>query len=306
VIRFTMVLFVILIGACRAQDAPISKLKLIGGDVDTRNKFPSVLYWTTEDDNLNEGTCTGTKISDHLILTAAHCVVTQDPNPGETFLGPWMEEEQLSPGSMIQFSFKKTIFKSTKVEWAEVLKIHLPDEVASCVKDPEQDPDFCQFRVPIPDVAAIEIRLLDSNSEFAYRPAAEVAAETPEVGSKVTMLGYGEEAVKTKKRRLKYSHQVVSSMSDLFDSLIGTYAEEDGFPKEQYFFGIGSNPERNGHANLGFGDSGGPLYANGAVAGINSDGYCKNPNRYCTVATNSIFAKIPYGLIDRWKDESSR
>ena len=206
----------------------------------------------------------------------------------------------------IRVSFDKIVTKKTKGEVLTVKKLYLPDLVRQCLEGRLDKASLCEFRAPIPDVAAIEVEYSFDSRAFAQAEVSEVSSKVPSAGATIAMMGYGDELPVNQNKSLRVAEKKVVSHEKLLKGLKGTNAEKDNtYPAEKYFFGVLSNPEREDHANLGFGDSGGPVYSSGKIVGVNSDGYCFVDDGYqCRVNNNSVFAKIPYKEVSSWIEKS--
>ena len=292
--RFLVTLSValVLFAGCKTTRTATSPTKLVGGAPASDSQFPAVMIWTTADVALHESYCTGTKVAADLILTAAHCVLLQDPRPGQVYLGPWRKIDEMNPGRRIQYTFQRNL-ENYQPKTLELVELLLPDVVERCVENPDDNPDLCQFREPIPDVALLKVR---PEGAFADRPVVPVAEQLVSPGAAVHIMGYGSEGeTVTARPRLKFAKVEVAGQRDLTHALSTTFAAEDGYSPWNSFFGVLRTPDQP--VNLGSGDSGGPVFdAQGtAVVGVNSDGFCPLTNRYCQETSNSIFARIDKG-----------
>ncbi len=277
---------------CRSTD-PTSEVKLVGGEPAPDPALPSVFIWTSEDSNLRESFCTGTKVAADLILTAAHCVLKQEPRESGGFLGPWRRLDAVQPGKWLTLSFERALTDDAsgddRLAVAEVL---LPPLAEACLAGTVYDANLCEYRAPLPDVALI--RVLSPSGRFAETPAARVNYDWVSPETALTLCGYGAEAKNSELLpRLKHAPATVASDAAFLAALAGTEADHDGRPDMGYFFGVVSPMDAQNHVNLGSGDSGGPVFARGgAVVGVNSDGFCPAVERDCQVASNSMFTRL--------------
>ena len=288
-----IIIFALLLCHCRTAGTA-SDVKLVGGQVAAADEFPATFIWTTESATLTQSYCTGSKVAPSWILTAAHCVLSQSPLPGETYIGPWRKTGDYTAGNQLRLSFSRTLDADHREELVTVMELVLPPTVESCVANPDRDRRLCQYREPIPDVALIRISPRPG-SVFASTTPANIDTSEIGPGEKIFMMGYGSEEESYRgPPRLKYAAATVSTQTELEAALQNTYASDDGLPDWNFFFGVASPLDDPKHKNLGFGDSGGPVYrqSTGAIVGVNSDGFCPIGNRNCSSTTNSTFAKL--------------
>jgi hypothetical protein len=275
-----------------------SSLALVGGM--PALPFDGVFIWTNENVNLKHSYCTGSKIGERYILTAAHCVLSQRPvSVDAIYWGPWLPS--LKNGARIKYSFSRDLKSISKAEYLTVKQIHLPAQVLECVESPDKNLKKCQGRVPLPDLAVIEVEQEDS--VFSQRPILDISRSDLKGVRNIVVMGYGSECnVGGPEARLKFSVEDKSSWSEVEKSLAGTYADVDGYPSRDYFFGLVSSINLAGHVNLGGGDSGGPVldFRTFKIIGVNSDGFCPIGKRGCEETNNSLFAKIDLEFLKKF------
>ncbi len=277
-----------------------STLKLVGGKNAIASDFPSTLIWTSADVDLAASYCTGSKIAPNMILTAAHCVLEQENVSERAYWGPWKHANSLKPKKSISYSFSRVIDDGAIRETARVVKIHIPDAVQKCVDAPDQNKKLCYFRVPSPDVAIVELKP-KRGSSFAKAPSVAIDTGLIKTRTSIYVMGYGSQKKSyTGPTRMKYVASKVSSNARLNKALAKTFAAQDGLPNWNLYFGYVSGLNSRTHSNLGFGDSGGPVYNadRDKIVGINSDGYCSE-DRSCDATSNSIFARLS-GSTGEW------
>jgi secreted trypsin-like serine protease len=300
--RFALMI-ALLTHACRTPGTA-SDLTLVGGSHASSGQFPAVMIWAPGDVELTSSYCTGAKVGKRFILTAAHCVLEQEPKAGQEYIGPWRRLKSLGDGKSIRFSQALLINNHATPSQLVVTHVHWHPHVERCITDvARQTHKDCSWRTPLPDIALIEV---EPTPTFDDIPAATPSTEIIEPNLAITMLGYGAQGEDDNKSpRLKFHQTTVATDKELEAALAGTEAERDGPPKMSQFFGTMGIIAGQGHANLGSGDSGGPVFRNhdGRIIGVNSDGFCPLSTPKCERTTNSFFARIddaaPYH-VGRW------
>ena len=143
-----------------------------------------------------------------------------------------------------------------------------------------------------PDLAVVEVQ---PTLAFQSAIVSELDFFPVQVGDSVSIVGYGYQREKDDSAPVRKHHlsQVVSH-----EELKKVYEEEsneDSQVDNALYFGVFGNLLGETYANLGAGDSGGPVfrYRNGKeyVVGVNSFTFCPQANPDCEVATNSFFAR---------------
>jgi hypothetical protein len=221
--------------------------------------------------------------------------LVQAPYPGEDYIGPWQKQPSLASGRSISFSRALRIDAEVQPHKLKIKKVHWHPNVERCLAASQHVPrDSCTQRTPLPDVALIEVDPT-SDSDFQAAPTVALSHDEVERDLAIVMMGFGSQGEgDVAAPRLKYFHGKVASDDALQRALVGTEAERDGWPNFDIFFGALGRLHEDGLANLGSGDSGGPVLrvSDGAVVGINSDGYCPLANAPCQQASQSIFSRL--------------
>ena len=282
-------------GGCRTGGPDTSEAKLVGGTEALPHEYSSVLIWTSSDAALTRSYCTGTKISPRLILTAGHCVLLQDETP-TPYKGRWRSIPQLEPGQLIKYSFERRLSPNVPQQKIHVRALHLPPAVRNCLSAEALLP-ACTGRIPTPDIAVIEV---ENETPFSEVASTEVDFDDVQRGDRVTIMGFGaNDDASAGLPRLKFHRSEVASSNAIKEALVGTEADRDGLPDFKEFFGVLGYLTGANYANLGSGDSGGPVMRespNGPhVIGINSDGFCPSGMPECQQTTNSLFQKLDKG-----------
>ncbi|MFM8314569.1 MAG: trypsin-like serine protease, partial [Deltaproteobacteria bacterium] len=147
-----------------------------------------------------------------------------------------------------------------------------------------------------PDIAVIE---LDESAEFSSAPTSEFDTSPVNSGDLITFVGFGLTSDTDKTRPVRKFHvSKVSSPQELkqaFD-LYGITEAEVNF--SLYFGTLGILVGKN-YANLGSGDSGGPVFRNQkgipALVGVNAFTFCPDDKEDCEATSNSFFNRINVG-----------
>ncbi len=280
-----------LLFSCRMIEK--SNLNLVGGEVvEDESDFSSVIIWS-DARSVYDGYCTGAKVGNFHILTAAHCVLEQKNTRAGRYVGPWVLRPSLSSGSKLWLSFSNVLQDEDLDQSYIIEKVLLPAPVVECLDEKNFSKSRCTGRVPLPDLAVIKIKA-SKESEFAQLPPAQLDLSHRRAQDEILLLGYGSEGDDESDGlpRLKSATTVVASDDEVASSLEGTYAELDGVPSSELFFA--SIRSKRYRSNLGFGDSGGPVMINGKITGVNSDGFCPLNSRNCNKASNSFFSRLSH------------
>lgn len=194
-----------------------SKISVFGGEIIDGGKFPAVVQIKND-----SSFCTATFISENTLITAAHCVLTQQrqkPDDKDEISGVDIKVVQ-SPDAV------------TKKIFAHPKSVYSASGKAS-------------FQNSANDVAIIVLDNLKSDH------MAKIATKSPEVRDDVTMIGFGLPSRGLKQRGF-------NEVSKLAPGLIFSIFDVDSIELKA--------------ATIGPGDSGGPLFIGGKIAGIASAG----------------------------------
>ncbi len=270
---------------------------LVGGAAAVHNEYPSVFIWTTPAEDIMSSYCTATKISPSLLLTAAHCVLEQTPTKNGA--GKWRHNPLIVPDKELLYSFDRNLAQAPSIERLKINAVLLPPLLQECMNKPKNERTSCmRLRAPVPDIAIVKVE--NPQGTFKQAPIARVNLAYVFSGQTVTIMGYGAQDEDNTDFRpmLKFHRSRVATPPELETALIGTEAEIDGKPSLLDFFGVLGSLYGPRYANLGSGDSGGPVFSTNntsEVVGVNSDGYCPKENLECQRTTNSFFARIHKG-----------
>ena len=277
-----------LAGSLNVPHKPCPSLSLVGGTEDLENHFSSVLAFSVDDNKLS-ARCTGTKIKPNKFLTAAHCFVSQ--NKGKAVV--WGKQPSKS-FKQIFYSFEPQITEPDHVQSLEVKSITFPPDLEKCFTKSNASLTRCIEEAP--DLAVVEVQ---ASLAFQSALVSDLDFFPVQVGDLVYVVGYGYQKEKDDSAPVRKHHlsQVVSQ-----EELQKVYEEEsneDSQVDNELYFGVFGNLLGENYANLGAGDSGGPVFRhrNGKeyLVGVNSFTFCPQANPDCEVATNSFFARIHSG-----------
>lgn len=258
--------------------------------------YPSVgLIAELDEKNVVGGTCTGTWVGSNTMITAAHCITA-----GSLTELVYLKGNSISTGETIQEAEKivATGIKPSKVivNADELLHGNLQNDLI------EMDIAYKDMAVLIfdKDVAPATTKILDrlpSDKEAAVIVgfgATSSSVRTAEAGEKST-------------KRVGKNHVVVRSELN------------EAFPDLLIMFGRGETKDTSGKATdslSGAGDSGGPIFVDGALAGVVSNGAASEEvqdlseqlgenadNMTVYASMNSTFAKA---LLDKAKKAGAK
>lgn len=269
----------------------LTKPFLVGGEVDVAEIFSSVLAFSASAADLSER-CSGTKIGPRLILTAAHCF-TEELSEGKALL---IKRNILV--KKIFYSFSSVVNSSAKSQEVSVERILFHPELETCFSSSDRSPAECVDKYP--DLAIVEVK---SNDSFTKENWASVDLNSVQDGDPVVIVGYGAQTDNDQSPPVRKFHRShVVSIEDLVKSHGGVTPAELSIYKELYFgaWGLLMGPA---YANLGAGDSGGPVFTlqNGQpeLVGVNSFSYCQDQELDCEITSNSYFTRLHSGSSHR-------
>lgn len=260
---------------------------LVGGEFDRMGTFDSVLVFSTENERLEER-CTGTKVAKGLILTAAHCFVDDgDSKPGMTIQRPKNVKK-------IFYSFSTFVTEPKLVKEIRVKRVRLHPALEKCFSKPHQEVSNCIDKAP--DLAVIE---LDQSEHFSRQSLATLGTHSVQVGEQVFVVGFGAQGINDHNPPArKYHLSQVVSLEELAKTHGGVSQEELEVYQKLYFGTLGVLMGNN-YANLGAGDSGGPVFTiqdkQAKLVGINSFSFCPDDDSECEITSNSYFSRIHVG-----------
>lgn len=258
-------LFVAALGC--GQAGSDSETKLINGKVASKTQYASTVVYLLP----NGGQCTGTKVSDRHILTAAHCLADSFGNL----------RTGLVPGSSLKASNfpERTTTDTSKWFNGRVRNYWVFDQFTrECANSGGICGKGTQLAfLPPPDLALIEVE----GSLPAQWPSAKIDRTYVWSGDPVVIVGYGCESGtnssgSTTKVRKKYGRTAVIPGSVIND-LSQRVSDANMAAFESYYFmtpGSHYNYQSSAdNVSLCPGDSGGPVYRDSqgeVIVGINS------------------------------------
>lgn len=263
-------------------------LSLVGGQEDIGDDFSSVVVFSKDDEKLSSR-CSGTKIAKNMFLTAAHCFVWEENGK----IVGWPENSDHSK-KQLYFSFAPQITKNIKIDNAEVKNIYFHPAFARCLGEDKNLILACIDQAP--DLAVVEVK---NSPAFISAPTSPIDFFGVQVGEKVAIVGYGyeKEGDETSPKR-KYHLSQVAAQDELRKVYLET-PEEETTVDDDLYFGVFGNSLGDQYANLGSGDSGGPVFRsrNGLnyLVGVNSFTFCPKSNPDCEIATSSFFGRLHTG-----------
>ena len=268
-------------------ESTVARPLLVGGEVDVAGMFSSVLAFSGSAADLTER-CSGTKIGPRHILTAAHCF-TEEVTEGKNL---FIKRNILV--SKMFYSFHSVIMTSTKVQDISVEKILFHPELENCFSNSDRSTAECVDKYP--DLALVEVK---PTPPFLLESTASIDLTSVQDGDPVVIVGYGAQTDNDQSPPVRKFHRsTVVSVEELVKSHGGVTPEELSVYKDLYFgaWGLLMGPN---YANLGAGDSGGPVFnlrgGQTKVVGVNSFSYCQDQELDCEITSNSYFTRVHSG-----------
>jgi hypothetical protein len=218
--------------ACGRSASEASAVKVTNGVAIAENTFPSTILLVSMSAE-GQSICTGTFINDSQVITAGHCVEGHSPSK------PSIYYATEKGGQMVPVAQAVSFVRNPKYSFAEGVSQY----------------DLSVINFP-------------ARTAPAVTPLAEAA---PEVGEEFTIVGYGNNANFLSKGVLDGAGAGVKRAGKNFISAV-----EEGMITFAGLTGVETAPVQGEKAgelvSSGSGDSGGPLFVNGKIAGITSGG----------------------------------
>lgn len=260
---------------------------LVGGQYDYLGNFNSVLVFSAVDVKLS-GRCSGTKVGKNLVLTAAHCFMEELAEGKEPIVQRNVAVDK------IFYSFSPLVLSQWQVQEISVNRVIFHPELEHCFSKSNRASPKCVERYP--DLAIVEV---EQNEDFEKEQSVPVDFNFVNENDPIVMVGYGAQANHDQSPPVRKFHRSeVVSVETLAENHGGVSPKELKIYKELYFGTFGLLLGEN-YANLGAGDSGGPVFkeisGNLKLVGVNSFSYCQNEETECEVTSNSYFARVHTG-----------
>lgn len=227
------------LGACgvgqQAIDQQESRLKVTNGVAVEQNSYPEVVEIVTGYQNGSIGRCTGTFMNDYQLLTAAHCVVGTDMGDPQVYV---LEEDVDEAGQ----AFKKAGAKALSI----AVHQDYPDDQS----------------IQPTDLAVVDFPA-NTSEHFAQLRTAK-----PKKGEDLKIVGYGNNRTYMDYFGLSGDGGGVKRDGvNVVDEVVDGYITFIGIPEAS-----SEEVEAGTQSLAGSGDSGGPLFIDGQLAGVTSGG----------------------------------
>lgn len=226
----------VMTSACgKLQSRDESHLMITNGIEVSKDEFPSVVLLLVQSES-SQSVCTATFINDHQALTAAHCLLGVDKNRPSIF---YAQQIQTADGS-------RTLVQSKALRF----NIH-----------PDFNPELAD-RAQANDLAVIDFPTRSAPGENP------IARNSPQEDTAVTIVGFGasklsdDESGSQTASKPESKRKGSNKISRATDGLLS-------------FTGLIEDDEHLGLGNWSAsakGDSGGPLFVDGELAGVTSGG----------------------------------
>ncbi len=284
---------------------PYHLSQLVGGKP-ASDDISGIFIWTDSVNKLDDHYCTAAKVREDTFLTAAHCLLRQKAMDREGYIGPWRSLYTMNTGKPIKYSTKKQVYPTDANETLMIKSVQIHPSLRKCMRT-TPNATQCSSRVPVPDVAIVQV---EPNGSFKALDTLSISTEQVHPQQKVILTGYGiYDGEKTTPPQLRFHESTVSDPKHYCHLLRKTNAVKDGYPNKKHFFTILGHLNGDRYANLGGGDSGGPVLdaKTKAIVGINSDAYCPLGYRDCYKTSLSFFTRINHGapyFVGEWLEEN--
>ena len=222
---------------CGRMNDPRTQLKVTNGQEISGDVHPEVILLY---DKKKGSVCTGTFISDDTVLTAAHC----------TMGGSVENTESGEVAGQLQ------IIQITDQAQRTAKALAISTEI---YRNPQWDSAFLQQNVNKYDLGIVKFPAGTSSAR------AEIKSDPAEVGKEFTIVGFGLNYVPAPGAEVDHSSAGIKRMGKNNIVMV-----EDGFIG---FLGASSTTTADGsNVNSASGDSGGPMFIDGKLAGVTSGG----------------------------------
>jgi hypothetical protein len=256
---FNSFIFVLSAG-CKSHN---SQVKVTNGVTAAEGQFPSVVRIA------DEGNCTATFVTPSILLTAAHCVKGSEPDVS----------------GRSQDSTLIGIFKGIEMNTQADQTIEHAAQIIT-------HPGYVKNRGWESDLAIITF---ESNLSTDLAKIREVP---PDVGDEFVIVGYGDNKREgfdgTGNGIKRFGKNKISKMTDEFPWVASAFITFEGVTED-----INSGAPTGESVLIAHGDSGGPLFIDEQIAGINSNMEGGGSQRVHDVNLNSFWSKMFFLYLKR-------